>query len=155
MADRVSVEKRSQIMRSVGTRNTGPELLVRSAAHRLGLRFRLHDKTLPGTPDMVLPKRKTVVFVNGCYWHRHEGCAKATFPKSNRKFWRAKFESNVARDARNCAALHAAGWRIVVIWQCEAKTLADATATVTRKFRLTRAIPKSGRARARHSQFDR
>jgi len=136
VVDRVSSIKRSQIMRAVQSRNTGPELLVRSAAHRLGLRFRIHDKQLPGTPDLVLRGRNTVVFVNGCYWHRHENCLKAGVPKSNRKFWLAKFESNRKRDKRNYAQLRKLGWRVIVVWQCEARTLERAIRFVAKKFHI-------------------
>jgi len=139
MVDHVSVEKRSQIMRAVGSRNTRPEMLVRSAAHRLGLRFRLHDRTLLGTPDMVFRKKRIVIFINGCYWHRHEECAKATVPKTNRQFWLAKFESNIERDTKNYAALRKNGWRVVLIWQCEVRTLEDALRVVARKLRVSSA----------------
>ena len=113
-------------MRAVKSKNTGPEQIVRSAAHRLGLRFRLYDKKLPGKPDIVLRKWKTVVFVNGCFWHRHEGCTKASTPKSNVEFWNSKFKANVERDRKNYAELERLGWKVVVIWQCEAKKLEDA-----------------------------
>ena len=94
---------------------------MRRHLHALGFRYRLHDSKLPGHPDIVLPKWRTVVFVNGCFWHRHEGCKIATMPKSNVEFWAAKFQRNVARDARNQAALKAAGWKVIVIWECEVK----------------------------------
>jgi DNA mismatch endonuclease (patch repair protein) len=110
-------------MRSVRSRHTKPEILVRSALHRLGFRFRLHRKDLPGKPDIVLPKLKTAIFVNGCFWHRHSGCAKATSPKSNVDFWNAKFEANVARDLSNRIELESMGWRVVVVWQCQSRSL--------------------------------
>lgn len=127
MADRVSSEKRSEIMRAVRSKNTGPEKIVRSAAHRLGLRFRLHDTRLPGRPDMVLSKWKTVIFINGCYWHRHANCKKATFPKSNVNFWRAKFDANLTRDERNYRKLSELGWRAIIVWQCEVRSPEEAT----------------------------
>jgi DNA mismatch endonuclease, patch repair protein len=126
MIDRVTPEKRSEIMRAVRGRNTGPELIVRSAAHRLGLRFRSHDSRLPGRPDMVLNKWKTVIFINGCYWHRHLGCRKTTIPKSNAEFWKAKFARNQIRDKENYQHLADLGWRVLVIWQCEATSLEKA-----------------------------
>jgi len=133
-------------MRSVHTAHTGPEMLVRSAAHRLGLRFRLHVKDLPGRPDVVFPRSKTIVFVNGCYWHRHENCAKSGVPKSNRKFWLAKFAANVARDKRNRRDLERLGWRVIVVWECEAKTLGEASAILVRAFGLKKS--RSGRPSA-------
>lgn len=119
MIDHVSSAKRSAIMGAVHGKNTTPELLVRSAAHRLGLRFRLHSARLPGRPDLVFPKWKTVVFVNGCFWHRHPGCRRTTIPKSNAAFWRQKFRQNMRRDAANYERLAALGWKVVVLWQCE------------------------------------
>jgi DNA mismatch endonuclease, patch repair protein len=132
--DRVPLEKRSEIMRAVRGKNTGPEMIVRSAAHRLGLRFRIHDARLPGRPDMVLPKWKTVIFIHGCYWHRHKGCRKATTPKSNVAFWEAKFAANRARDRRNLRELTALGWRVLTIWQCEVKSASEATTLLSKHF---------------------
>lgn len=134
MADRVTPAKRSEIMRAVKGKNTGPEMIVRSAAHRLGLRFRLHDKSLPGKPDLVLAKWKTVIFVNGCYWHRHRSCRRATTPKSNTEFWQAKFDSNRARDRRNRRKLVAAGWRVLTVWQCEATSQNQAMTLLSKMF---------------------
>lgn len=134
MVDRVSPAKRSEIMRAVKGKNTGPEMIVRSAAHRLGLRFRLHDKKLPGKPDLVFAKWKTVIFVNGCYWHRHRSCRKATIPKSNTEFWQAKFASNQARDRRNRRQLAANGWRVLTIWQCEATSVEKTMSLLSRAF---------------------
>lgn len=135
MTDRVTFAKRSEIMRAVKSKNTKPEMIVRSAAHRLGLRFRLHDSSLPGKPDMVLAKWKTVIFVHGCYWHRHPSCRKTTTPKSNTAFWEAKFATNQARDKRNRRQLIAAGWRVLTIWQCEVTSLDQATQILSRLFR--------------------
>lgn len=112
---------RSKIMRSVSAKDTRPELLVRSLLHRLGLRFRLHRKSLPGSPDIVLPKYRTVVFVHGCFWHRHSGCRYASTPKTRQEFWLSKFDANVKRDARKEAQLCELGWRILVIWECETR----------------------------------
>ena len=116
-------QRRSAIMRAVRGKDTTPEVIVRRAAHRVGLRFRLHVKELPGRPDLVLPRWRTAVFVNGCFWHRHQGCRKATVPKSNAEFWARKFNANVRRDQSNCRDLEAMGWRVVVLWQCEVRTI--------------------------------
>lgn len=119
--DRLSVNRRSWLMSRVRGENTTPELTVRKYLHALGFRYRLHVKELPGKPDIVLPKYRTVVFVHGCFWHRHRGCRYASMPKSNVEFWIEKFKLNVARDKRNAAALRKAGWRCLTIWGCETK----------------------------------
>lgn len=106
-------------MSRIKCRDTKPEMVARSMLHRMGYRFRLHVKTLPGKPDIVLPKYKTVIFVHGCFWHRHKGCKYAYTPKSRVEFWRAKFEANVANDHRVRAALRRAGWRTLTVWECE------------------------------------
>ena len=111
--------KRSKIMRAVPRFNSQPEILVRKTLHSLGLRFRLHRKDLPGTPDIVLPKFKTAIFVHGCFWHRHHNCSKSTIPKTRKSFWEEKFRANVMRDARNEELLRAMGWRVQTIWECE------------------------------------
>jgi DNA mismatch endonuclease (patch repair protein) len=125
--DHVSKKRRSEMMSAVRGKNTAPELLVRKAAHSLGLRFRLHSRQLPGRPDVVFPKWGTALFVNGCFWHRHPLCKKATTPKSNVPFWKSKFRENTRRDAANYAKLEALGWRVIVLWQCEVRTLDQAT----------------------------
>ncbi|MHA6162138.1 MULTISPECIES: very short patch repair endonuclease [unclassified Pseudomonas] len=114
---------RSDIMRAVKRAHTKPEIIVRQALHALGLRFRLHRRDLPGSPDIVLPRLRTVVFVHGCFWHRHPACRFATTPKSRQEYWLPKFEANVERDARKEAQLRELGWRVVVIWECETKSL--------------------------------
>jgi DNA mismatch endonuclease, patch repair protein len=111
---------RSWTMAQVKSKNTTPEMTVRKAAHALGLRFRLHRRDLPGTPDLVFPSRQTAVFVHGCFWHRH-GCRRATTPVTNVGYWSAKFDRNVQRDVRNVAELRKLGWRCVRIWECETK----------------------------------
>lgn len=121
-------------MRAVHSEHTGPELIVRSAAHRLVLCFRLHDSKLPGRPDMVFPKWKTIIFVHGCYWHRHRGCRKATTPKSNDDFWKEKFSANRAGNRRNVRELTHLGWRVLVVWQCETKSIATLTTFLTKSF---------------------
>jgi DNA mismatch endonuclease (patch repair protein) len=106
------------MMSGIRGRNTKPELQVRSYIHRQGLRFRLHARDLPGHPDLVLPKYKTVVFVHGCFWHRHRGCRFAYTPKSNTTFWRAKLEGNAARDAVHARTLRHLGWKVITVWEC-------------------------------------
>lgn len=103
--------------------DTKPEVLVRSVAHRLGFRFRKNVRTLPGKPDLVLKKHRSVIFVHGCFWHRHEGCRRSNLPKSNQQYWRPKLERNVARDIEHVRELEALGWRVLVIWECEAKNV--------------------------------
>jgi DNA mismatch endonuclease (patch repair protein) len=117
--DRLSASRRSWLMSRIPGKDTTPEMIVRKYLHALGFRYRLHDKNLPGTPDIVLPKYRTVIFVHGCFWHRHHGCRYATVPKSNVAFWARKFELNVSRDKRNISALRRAGWRCLTIWGCE------------------------------------
>jgi DNA mismatch endonuclease (patch repair protein) len=119
MADRISREHRSWNMSRIRGENTKPERVVRSLLHRMGFRFRLHRRDLPGTPDIVLPKYRTVVFVHGCYWHRHPGCRYAYTPKSRVEFWKTKFSQNVKRDVRVRSELETLGWNIVVVWECE------------------------------------
>ena len=122
MADRISAEHRSWNMSRIRGKDTKPEIVLRSLMHRAGFRYRLHDKRLPGKPDLVLPKHKTAIFVNGCYWHRHHGCPKATTPKTNAAFWTKKFEETVERDARKKTELIESGWRVVTVWECELET---------------------------------
>ena len=122
MTDHISPSKRSENMRAIKAKNTSPEKRVRSVAHRLGLRFRLHRSNLPGSPDMIFPRRKTVLFVHGCFWHRHENCSRATTPKSNTDYWCRKFRRNMERDAENRKKLEDRGWKVFIIWECETKT---------------------------------
>ena len=122
MVDRISPEHRSWNMSRIRGKETKPEVVLRSLMHRAGFRYRLYDKKLPGTPDLILPKHNTAIFVNGCYWHRHEGCQKATTPKSNTTFWTKKFEETVERDVRKKSELIESGWRVIVIWECELET---------------------------------
>jgi DNA mismatch endonuclease (patch repair protein) len=106
-------------MARVRSRDTTPEIQVRSLLHRLGYRFRLHRKELPGTPDLVFPSRRKVIFIHGCFWHQHPGCRKATAPKTRAEFWRSKLNKNVQRDAIAQERLQAEGWGTLVIWECE------------------------------------
>jgi DNA mismatch endonuclease (patch repair protein) len=117
--DHVSPQLRSQMMSRVKNANTQPELKVRKILHGLGFRFRLHGKKLPGRPDIVLPRWRTVVFVHGCFWHRHPGCSRASTPSCKVQFWRKKFDANVKRDEAARKQLDALGWRVLVVWQCE------------------------------------
>lgn len=122
LVDFVSKEKRSRIMRGSRSRDTQPEILVRRALHRLGYRFRIHRKDLPGKPDIVLPKHGLVIFVHGCFWHQHKGCKDGRIPQSNKDFWAEKFAKNLARDDRDRGVLRELGWRVEVIWECESRS---------------------------------
>ena len=113
---------RSRNMSRIRSKDTKPEMLVRSFLHRNGFRFRLHVKNLPGHPDIVLPKYKTVIEVRGCFWHRHPGCKKAANPSSHVDFWQEKFRGNVERDRRNESMLKSQGWNVIVVWGCETKS---------------------------------
>lgn len=128
--------ERSDIMRSVRSSDTKPELLVRKVLHFLGLRFRLHQKKLPGSPDIVLARFKTVIFVHGCFWHRHPGCRYATTPKTRQDFWLPKFAANVERDARKEAQLEELGWRVLTVWECETRDLQSLEQRLRREFAL-------------------
>ncbi len=121
--DTFSPEKRSEIMRCVRSIDTTPEKKVRSLLHKLGFRFRLHRSTLPGKPDIVLPKYQLVVFVHGCFWHRHHGCPHATTPASRQEYWLPKFKRTMERDSRNQEELRQKGWKVIVVWECETKDL--------------------------------
>lgn len=131
-------EKRSAVMRRVKGRDTTPEMTVRRALTRLGARYRLHRKDLPGSPDIVMPGRRLALFVHGCFWHGHDCARGARVPKQNRDYWVAKIGRNVARDARNREALAAQGWRVEAIWECELK---DAAALAQRLCALLRCHP--------------
>jgi DNA mismatch endonuclease (patch repair protein) len=111
-------EKRSDIMRQVHCRDTSPEIAVRRLVHGLGYRYRLHAADLPGSPDLAFPARRAVIFIHGCYWHRH-GCARATTPSSHVEYWERKFARNVARDRRNASRLRREGWRVAIVWECQ------------------------------------
>lgn len=117
--DRLSEERRSWNMSRIRGKDTTPEKAVRSLLHRLGYRFRLHVRNLPGCPDIVLPKYKTVIFVHGCFWHRHRGCKNCTTPTNRREFWVNKLEGNAARDKKHQRALRKLGWKVLIVWECE------------------------------------
>ena len=125
MTDIKTKEERSRNMAAIKGKDTKPEMIVRKYLFSRGLRFRVQVRKLSGNPDIVLPKYKTVIFVNGCFWHGHEGCRYFRLPKSNVEFWEEKIERNVARDVRNEAELKALGWRVVRVWECEIKTVAQ------------------------------
>ncbi|MES3013874.1 MAG: DNA mismatch endonuclease Vsr [Pseudomonadota bacterium] len=118
MVDIVDKATRSRMMAGIGGKNTRPEMAVRQHLFAAGFRYRLHRRDLPGRPDIVLPKYKTVIFVHGCFWHRHTGCRFAAVPATNAQFWREKLDGNVERDRRSARALRAAGWRVLRVWEC-------------------------------------
>jgi DNA mismatch endonuclease (patch repair protein) len=119
MSDVFTKAKRSEVMSRIRARDTQPELAVRSMLHGMGYRFRLHRADLPGRPDIVLVRYQTVVFVHGCFWHRHKGCRFAYTPKTRRKFWLTKFDSNTKRDHKVVVALQKLGWKVITVWECE------------------------------------
>ena len=133
MADILSPQQRSERMRLIRGQDTKPELLLRRALHRLGYRYRLHDARLPGHPDLVFTSRRKIIFVHGCFWHRHAGCPKAQTPQASADFWQNKFSRTVARDAANCVTLKATGWQVLIVWECELKNL-DALLPCVRAF---------------------
>ena len=112
-------EQRSRNMSAIKSKNTKPEIKVRKVLHSMGYRFRLHSKDLPGSPDIVLPKYKTVIFVHGCFWHRHQNCKYASTPKTRQEFWNKKFNENINRDKINQENLSSKGWKIIILWECE------------------------------------
>lgn len=121
MADNHTQDQRSYNMSRIRSNNTAPEKIVRSYLFSKGLRFRKNDKRYPGHPDIVLPKYNTIVFVHGCFWHRHEGCRYATTPSTNAKYWQRKFQMNVSRDKRDQELLERMGWHVLIIWECQLK----------------------------------
>lgn len=125
MTDVFTPEKRSEVMSHIRSRDTSPERIVRSMLHRMGYRFRICVKSLPGHPDIVLPKYGTVIFVHGCFWHQHPGCRYATMPATRRRFWKQKFKANRERDERVTRSLEVYGWRVLVVWECELRAPAS------------------------------
>lgn len=126
MADVHTPAQRSYNMSRIRSKDTAPELRLRSLLHRAGYRFRLHRRDLPGRPDIVLPGSKVAVFVHGCFWHRHQGCRYTTMPGSNPEFWSSKFSRTIERDAENLRALERLGWRVVVAWECRLRSEPEA-----------------------------
>lgn len=119
MVDSIDQATRSAFMARVRSKNTGPEMIVRKLLFAAGYRYRLHVRKLPGSPDLVFPTRKKVIFVHGCFWHRHDGCAASRIPKSRTDYWSEKLNGNKLRDMRNIQALHQAGWQILIVWECQ------------------------------------
>lgn len=134
MSDVVDKATRSRMMSGIRGKDTGPELQIRKALHRLGFRYRVHRSKLPGRPDIVLAKHQAVILVHGCFWHRHSGCKFATNPKTRPDFWLAKFRENTLRDQRNVDELLNLGWRVGIVWECAIKDLGaeKVTAAVSR-----------------------
>lgn len=128
--DTMTAEERSRCMAAIKSGDTKPEMIVRRFLHARGFRYGLHNRKLPGSPDIVLRKHRTVIFINGCFWHGHEGCRLYRLPKSNVEFWEKKIARNIARDARTHAALVEMGWRVITIWECELRTVALRDATL-------------------------
>ncbi|MEQ6491905.1 very short patch repair endonuclease [Pseudomonas aeruginosa] len=127
---------RSDIMRAVKRAHTAPEIIVRQTLHALGLRFRLQRRDLPGSPDIVLPRFRTAIFVHGCFWHRHPDCRYATTPKTRQEYWLPKFMANVERDARKESQLRELGWRVLIIWECETRDRRELMMRLRREFDL-------------------
>ena len=138
--DKLTVEQRSWNMSRIKGRDTGPEKRVRSLLHRLGFRFSLRRRDLPGRPDIVLPSRKCVIFVHGCFWHRHRGCRNSVIPKTRPEFWHTKLNKNVERDKRNAATLEQIGWNVITIWECEIEKESELSeklmAAITEKYHV-------------------
>lgn len=135
MTDVMNPEQRSRCMAAIKSKNTKPEIIVRKFLFSRGLRYRINNRRLPGSPDIVLKKYKTVVFIDGCFWHGHEGCRYSHLPKSNVKFWKHKIAMNKARDFANGVDLDLAGWRVIRIWECEIKTKAKRVERLERLYR--------------------
>lgn len=127
---------RSDIMRAVKRAHTAPEIIVRQTLHALGLRFRLQRRDLPGSPDIVLPRFRTAIFVHGCFWHRHPYCRYATTPKTRQEYWLPKFMANVERDARKEAQLRELGWRVLIVWECETRDRGELMTRLRHEFGL-------------------
>ena len=132
MADVMTPEQRSRNMAAIKGKDTKPELIVRKYLFSRGLRFRVQVRKLPGNPDIVLPKYKTVIFVNGCFWHGHEGCRYFRLPKSNVEFWKEKIERNIERDRESLQALLDLGWKVIRVWECELRNKANREVTLNK-----------------------
>lgn len=133
--DKISPEKRSWLMSRIKGKDTSPEIRVRSLLHRLGFRFRIQRRDLPGKPDIVLPKYRTIIFVHGCFWHQHQGCKHSHIPQSNVSYWESKLSRNVLRDIKNKQALEQLGWKVVVIWECETKNIEKLAEEISEKIK--------------------
>lgn len=132
--------QRSRMMSGIRGKNTLPERMLRSLLFARGFRYRLHVRVLPGSPDLVLPKHRAVVFIHGCFWHRHEGCRYTTTPKANADFWKRKFQGNVERDVRHTAMLRDLGWRVAIVWECALKRSVDDTARTVEEWLHSREV---------------
>jgi DNA mismatch endonuclease (patch repair protein) len=132
--DTVSPQRRSEIMARVRSKHTAPEIAVRRLVHGMGYRYRLHRRDLPGSPDLVFVGMRKVMFVHGCFWHRHSGCAAARVPKTRHDFWLVKLQSNSERDSRNVCMLSEQGWDVMIVWECELKDMARLRAKIGRFF---------------------
>lgn len=132
MTDVFTPEKRSAIMARIKGQNTKPEILVRKLVHSLGFRFRIHQNTIPGKPDLVLPRHEKIIFVHGCFWHGHVGCSRGDLPSTNIEFWEKKILGNRKRDTRVRAKLNRGGWQVLVIWQCQTKDIESLTRRLKR-----------------------
>ena len=133
--DKISPEKRSWLMSRIKGKDTSPEIRVRSLLHRLGFRFRIQRRDLPGKPDIVLPKYRTIIFVHGCFWHQHQGCKHSHIPQSNVSYLESKLSRNVLRDIKNKQALEQLGWKVVVIWECETKNIEKLAEEISEKIK--------------------
>jgi len=140
MVDHLTRQMRSWNMSRIRSKDTNVEIILRSLLHRMGYRFRLHCKDLPGKPDIVLPKYKAVIFVHGCFWHRHKGCKRCTTPSSNLRYWQAKFDRNIKKDKENTAELRKNGWRVMIIWECKLKYPEKLIKYFSRKLPLVKQI---------------
>lgn len=145
--DTVDSATRSKMMSAIGGKDTGPEMVVRRFLHRQGYRYRIHRKDLPGKPDIVIPRLKVCIFVHGCFWHRHPGCRFATTPKTRPEFWSEKFQKNVTRDLANINALEAAGWSVLIIWECQLRKGPETLSRLEQKLRLLSCV-KAARGKA-------
>lgn len=133
MSDTLSPPERSERMSRIRNKNSDPEMKLRRLIHSMGFRYRLHVKGLPGTPDLVFPSRRAIIFMHGCFWHRHEGCKLARLPKSKLDYWQPKLEANKTRDLMQQQQLRDLGWRLLVVWECE-MVYTERVATIVRNF---------------------
>ncbi len=148
--DTVSKKKRSEIMSRIRGRDTAPEMIVRRVAHRMGYRFRLHVRGMPGSPDLVFPSRRKAIFVHGCFWHRHKSCRHSSMPSTRVEFWRAKLRGNVVRDRRNVRQLENDSWRVLVIWECQVESrdwLSRQLVAFLEKGRILKVLPTGRKPR--------
>lgn len=136
MADKLSPEQRHICMSHIRCKNTKPEVVVRKALWKMGFRYRINVMSLPGKPDIVFPKYKSIIFVNGCFWHGHTGCKKYQIPETNKNFWKEKIEANIARDIEHISCLENAGWTVITVWECELATKVKSQQTIDKIAKL-------------------